>query len=183
MPSRRHGPPTERDRILRVLPCNIVRGNAGRRDPCSLRAGGFPGDCRVEAWRSRGRRESRSTGPRAAASVTGLMVVGVNPHVRLRTWPHRSRPHQAGLRRGFPSAHPDVGHNPKPVRNGERRPPFSGRTKLRGECSYRMAGSAFSRRERLMRGVRVGQPAPQTREGSSISRPQATKAVGVHQEV
>lgn len=35
----------------------------------------------MDAWSSRGRRESRSTVPCAAASVTGLMVAGANLNV------------------------------------------------------------------------------------------------------
>jgi len=130
-------------RNLRVLPCEIIRGNAGRRDPSRLRTDGFPADCQVEAWRRRGRRESRSTGPRVAASTTGLMVAGANPHVTVASVAAPVPAAPGRIEAWIPKCDPDVDHNPKPVRNGERRPPLSGRTKLGGKGSNRMAGSAI----------------------------------------
>jgi hypothetical protein len=111
------------------------------------------------------------------------MAVGANLNVTVANVAVPDRPHQAGLRLRFLSLHPDVDHNPKPVRNGERRPPFSGRSKYREECLNWLAGAAFSRMERLMRRVRIGQTAPRTRDGSAICRPRTAKASGSQQEV
>jgi|GEM_PF-5003978 len=71
------------------------------------------------------------------------MVAGANPHVTVASVAAPVPAAPGRIEAWIPKCDPDVDHNPKPVRNGERRPPLSGRTKLGGKGSNRMAGSAI----------------------------------------